>query len=170
MDRYGQYSDVASSGVSTDAGNAYAAGDLIGGKLTLNIDRFLNQAAARFGQTSNTVRTGIVRNVTVIDQARQAAELDLLLFESDPASTTFTANAALNVASIDMAKIVGKVSVGSTDYVNVASGSIATKSVEGLVFRTEQTSGNLFAALLANGTPTYPGSADLGLRIGVEQH
>lgn len=166
MDRVGGFSDVVSLALATDAGSAYADGDLIGGKLTIPVDRFTNQDAAKFGTPANAVRTGLVQSVSVIDQARQAAAVNLYLFDKDPSATTFTANAPLNIASADMLNCIGNVQIGTGDYKSVASGSVATERNAGLVFRV-QSGDNLYGALVSGGTPTYAGSSDLGLRIGM---
>src|SRR3989304_1929899 len=83
---------------------AYGAGDLIGtGKLTFPIPK-------------NSARAGeawVVENVVVSDLAAQSANMDLLLFDADPSATTFTDNAALDVADADLVKLVGFVMITS---------------------------------------------------------
>lgn len=170
MDRYGQFSDVVSLGIATDAGSAYAAGDLIGGKLTLNIDRFFQQAAGRFGKAENTIRSGMIRNLTVLDHDQHREGFTLFLFASDPTSTAFTENVRFDPSSKDFHDIIGSIRVNSSVYCNVQSRAVGHIANVGQIFRT-QSGQNLYAALVArDGSRTYSNSAALTLKLGIEQH
>lgn len=169
-DRIGSYSDVVSLGISTDAGSAYAAGDLIGGKLTLNVDRFFQQAAGRFGTEGNAIRTGMIRNLTLLDMHQLREGYTLFLFDADPSSTVFTENVRFNPTSNDFRNILGSIRIHSGQYCNVQSKAVAHIGNVGQIFRT-RSGQNLFAALVArDGSRTYAGSAGLTLRLGIEQH
>lgn len=123
-------------------GNIYASGDLMGGKLTL----------------SNAIRvaagSGILQDIVVQDLTNQKAALDVVLFDSDPSTTTFTNNAALDVSDADLVRIIGHVSILASDYISFADNAVATKS--GLAMPVDVAAGrNLYACVVCRGTPTY---------------
>ena len=82
--------------------SAYASGDLVGGKLT-----FTNALKSITG-------SGYLVSVIMMDQSAQAIDFDLVIFREDPTGTTFTDQAAFDVADADNSKIVAVVSLGST--------------------------------------------------------
>lgn len=135
---------------------AYTAGDLLGGKLTLT-------DAVRVVGSS-----GIVQSIVLIDQDNEKREIDVVFFDSDPSGTTFTNNAALDVADADMAKIVGTVKITSADYISFADNAVATRSAIGLAFKTDG-SRDLYAALVVREAPTYTATTDIALRVTILQ-
>lgn len=131
----------------------YAAGDLIGGKLTLSPAVL----AAAGG--------GVIQSIVLVDQANQKAPIDIVFFGSDPSGTTFTDQAALDIADADVLNIVGVVSVAASDYVSFADNAVATLRPS-MAFKLD--SGiTLYAALVCRGTPTYAASGDLQLTITI---
>ena len=136
----------------------YSAGDLLGGKLTLN-------QAVRVPPQS-----GLIHSLTLTDKAKQDADIDVVFFLADPDNTTFTDNGALDVDDADLVKILGVVSIVAADYVDFADNSVATKTSLGLPFRlTTKDEHALYACLVARGTPTYSAAADLKLTVGILQ-
>jgi hypothetical protein len=134
--------------------NIYAAGDLIGGKLTLT-------PAVRlpgFG--------GIIATIALADKAKQNAPIDVVFFTANPASTTFTDQAALTVADADLLYDF-TVSILATDYASFADNSLATIPNVGAAFRLAAGSLALYAALVSRGTPTYAAAADLLLTLAI---
>ncbi len=131
--------------------NAYTAGDNVGGKLTL-LDSVLRHSVS-----------GIIQGITIVDQAKQSAALDVLFFRSDPSNTTFTNNAALDVADADLLTCIGHVSIAASDYCALADNSVATKMGLGLAYAAPQAT--IYAALIARGTPTYATATDLQLIV-----
>jgi hypothetical protein len=134
----------------------YASGDLLGTKLTLT-------NAVRVASTG-----GKIMSVTVVDQAKQSIALDVLFFEADPTGTTFTNNAALDVADADLLNAVGSVSVVAGDYIALADNSLATVKNVNLRFKLDSGT-SLYACLITRGTPTYAAATDIQLKVGVEQ-
>lgn len=132
----------------------YAAGQVIGGKLTL--PSLLGTGALG----------GIFQSFTVTDKAKQTAAMTLVLFSADPSSTTFTNHTALTVNAADVAKIIGQVSLLATDYQSVANLSIGSKPGIGMSFSVPSGT-TLYACLIANGTPTYGTASDLLLSVSV---
>lgn len=149
---------------------AYAANDLVGGKRT-----FANAVRASGG-------TGIIRGVTIIDQAANSAAnsvYDLIIFNSDPSGTTFTDNSPLDVADTDMSKVVAVIRVDGAQtsiheqtggkvqlFTNVDNNALF-KSVEVPYVASGTTS--LFAALIARGAPTYAATTDVIVKLQMEQ-
>lgn len=128
---------------------AYASGDLIGGKLTLQVDK----------------NNGVIQTLVLTDAANQKTATDVIFFVSDPSATTFTDQAALDIADADLKKIAGRVSVAATDYVSYADNAEATVNPS---FAFQLTSGTtLYACLVTRGAPTYAAATDLQLRITV---
>lgn len=136
----------ATVGVNTDA---YTAGDLVGGKLTL-ADVYPVGPQEPF-----------LVSITVQDLTKQNAALDFVIFDSDPAATTFTNNAALDVADADLPKILGYVSL--TDYSSFNDNSVG--SVTNIGMSVKPTGSALYAAIVARGTPTY-GANELSVTFG----
>jgi len=83
----------------------YASADCIGTKFEI---ANLNRGVAGMAP--------ILTAVTVTDLDDQQGALDVILFDSDPSATTFTDDAALDIADADLTKIIGMVKVTSSDY------------------------------------------------------
>ena len=141
------------SGMNT---NAYAAGDLVGDRLT-----FVDYDGPK------TI-SGRVTSVTVVDLNSQAAELDLVLFDEAPAGTVYTNNSALDIADADMHAIAGVVSVLPAAYNSFADNSVACVRGQDITFRLRSGT-SLCGALVSRGTPTYAADEDLMVKLGIEQ-
>jgi hypothetical protein len=137
--------------------SAYAAGDLIGTKLT-----FTDAARVAGG-------SGVVLSAALTDLDKQDKETDLILFDTNPSNTTFTDNAAFDVHDTDLLDVIGVVTFDVADYTDFSDNSVATDKNLGIGFNL--TSGqDLYGALIARGTPTYSTTADaISTRIFVLQ-
>lgn len=133
---------------------AYTAGDNVGGKMSLT-------------PVAMEPRTGTIMSVTVADLAKQSAAIDILLFDSDPSATTFTDNAALDVADADLLKAIGVIRVAANDYVGLADNSVACVKDINLPFKLSGTD-TLYATMVTSGTPTYAAATDLTLTFGIQ--
>lgn len=89
--------------------NIYASGDNIGGLQTIDLSAF-----------KNTKGAVILDHILVTDLAIQSANLDIVLFGSNPSATTFTNNVAQDIADADITKIIGVVPV-TTHHVFAAT-------------------------------------------------
>lgn len=136
----------------------YAAGDSIGGKLTLS--------DATRGAGADGKATGVIQTIRLVDQDNEQAEIDVVFFDADPSGTTFTDNGALDVADADMAKIIGYITIAATDYIAFADNAVATKTGLGFAFSLAE-GYDLYAAMVVRGTPTYTATTDLALAITV---
>jgi len=134
--------------------SAYATGELIGGKLTLS------------NATAINVFSGIINNVVIIDKDKEAADLDVVFFDTDPTATTFTDQAAFDPDDADLLNIICTVSV-TTDVAFSDNGMSYANNVN-CPFRTPGVS-TIYAAIVSRGTPTYTSSSDLLLRVGILQ-
>lgn len=135
----------------TITAGAYSAKDAVGGLLT-----FANAVRA-------TPLSGVLHAVTVIDDAAQAAELVLVLFNQ-----TFTAtadNAAFDPSDADLENCIGKIKIMATDYNAFADNAVAQVRSIGLPIKLVGTS--LFGQLMCTGTPTYAATGDLTIKVHI---
>jgi len=128
--------DGVSVGVNTDA---YAAGDLLGKKLTL-------EKVFEYGP-----KEPYLTSIVVQDLSKQNAVIDFIFFDADPAGTTFTNNSALDIADADLPKVIGFAQV--TDYRSFADNSVG--AVSGLSMAIRPAVDTLYVAMVVRGTPTY---------------
>lgn len=136
--------------------SAYAAGDLVGDKITLS-------GAARV-----TGATGIIQSIVIVDDADQGAEIDVVFFDTDPSNTTFTDNSAFDAADDDLENCIGVVTVAASDYASFNDNAVGTAANVGLAFEVSG-SNAIYAALVTRGTPTYAATDDVTLRVTVLQ-
>lgn len=137
---------------------AYGTGELMGTKLT-----FANALPLATG-------CGLLRSAIIEDLSAQAHDIDLVLFDSDPTGTTFTDNAAFDVADADLAKIIAVVSFGSASRFAFADNGV--KFLGSLQIPVRGISVNspartLYGALVSRGTPTFATAADLTVTLGL---
>lgn len=135
---------------------AYSIGDAVGGKRTLT------------GALLKTNGTAILESVTILDRANQKAAMTLFIFDSNPAAATITDNSAF-VFSTDDLKVIAQVSIGASDYVTTNSKAIAQKTGLGVALNGANGDGNLYAALVTTGTPTFAATTDVQLEFGLLQ-
>lgn len=127
----------------------YASGDLIGGKLTLQIDK----------------NNGVIQTIILTDAGNQKSAIDVVFWHTNPTNTTFTDQAALDIHDTDLKAIAGRKSIAAADYVSYNDNAEATVNLS-LPFQLT-TGTALYAALVSRGTPTYVAATDLQLRITV---
>jgi len=136
---------------TVSASPAYSTGDVIGTKLT-----FAASVLAAGG-------SGLVQSVNIDCKSAQTGAMDLVLFNADPAASTFTDNAALAVNAADFDKVVGVVHI--TDWTNLGTPSFAQAQNLALPFTLAATS--LFGVLVARSTPTLGSTSDLTISVNV---
>jgi len=131
---------------------SYYAGDAVGGLIP-----FAN--AARVSGAG-----GVLKQVTIIDDNGQDAELELWLFNA-----TFTAiadNAAWAPSEADLEKLICVVS--STDGTWRAAGTPSAIVIE-VAQRYDLAGTSIFGQLVTRGTPTYAATDDVTVKIGLLQ-
>lgn len=135
---------------------AYSAGHLVGNKLTLT------------GIARADGKLALLQSLFLIDTSNQKAALELLIFNANPSATTFTDHATLSINAADVGKIVRRVSIAAADYVTIDTKAFADISPGGKVLKPA--SGvDMYACLVAVGTPTYAATTALTLNLGVLQ-
>lgn len=125
--------------------SAYASGDLIGTKLTFDVSKL------------TPGKDYLVQSVSIVDQNKQNAALDLYLFDRNPTGTTFTDQAAFDCGDADMEKVVGPISI--TTY--ASNNDNSNGSANNLALPLSIPTGALYGALVSRGTPTYAAATDI---------
>lgn len=138
----------------TDISGAHSIGDCVGGKIT-----FLN--CSRYG-----VLTGQIRGLLVSDLDGNAKNLDLILFSSDPSATTFTDNAALDIADADLTKIVTYIEM--TTHKGFTDNSVTYSEDLSRVFETSSDMA-LYGTLIAREARTETNAASIQIKLKVFQ-
>lgn len=98
----------------TTTNGAYAAGDIIGGKLT-----FANMARVSGGG-------GWLQAVTVGVKAAVTPALELWLFDADPTNTTVADNAIWSLNATDLGKAFAVVSIAAGDWKDGGTPNVAS--------------------------------------------
>jgi len=138
-------------------GAAYGSGDVIGDKSPIEVEL-----------VRGDWESGILHSVVVHDLSKQSAALDVVVFDSRPSATTFTDNAALDIADADLPKVIGVVSVTATDYAAFNDNSVATKTAISLPIKNNSGTTKCWVAFVSRGTPTYVAD-ELSVSFGVLQ-
>ena len=132
----------------------YSTGDLIGGKLEL-------EDAVKFGGGG-----GLIQSVMLTNKADAVGvNKDVIFFSSDPAGTTFTENAALNLIEADVVKIVGVAQINT--WVDMTDTSIGFALDLAMPFVLASGVTSLFCAMIERGTMNYDGVGDLTLKVNI---
>lgn len=136
--------------------SAYAAKDDIGGLMEFA------------GLTCPGTKTGSIVGLTLTDKSDNATEYDVVLFKSNPSTSTITDQAAFDPSDADLSKMLPVVNIETTDHFSFNDNGIS--SVSSLASRAWSTTGTftdgtIYAALVSRGTPTYAASADITLML-----
>lgn len=131
---------------------AYSLKDAIGGVMT-----FSNAVRASGG-------TARIETVQVADKGQQMAPLDLVLFDRNPGSGTFTDNAAADPTDTELGYVVAVIPVGS--YADFNDNSVASAPV-GVSVVLNGT--DLYGVMVSRGTPTYASTSDVTVTLTILQ-
>lgn len=135
----------------TVTAGAYSANDVVGGTLTF----------------SGIPDKGVIVSVTVVDQAKQAGALQLVIFDSAP--TDIADNGAYDIADADLLKIVGAVHLTDTagaDKFDFSDNKIYCRQALVIPYTFGPGSTSLYAFLIALGTPTFAAASDVQVQLG----
>lgn len=142
------------SAVPTVDTNIYGSGDLLGTKMSWDISALRDAGGL------------ILDTVLIADAAKQVANVDLLLFGSNPASTTFTDNAAVAIHADDLAKIIAGVSL--TTHISFNANSITVGRALGITIPFPPGNvGLIYGCLISRATPTYAAATNLRVTLGL---
>lgn len=145
----GGHSVQVSATPTVTASSAYSSGNCVGTSQTL----------------TNACRTSggavTLAGIVITDKANQKAALTILILDAAPGGT-YTDKSSPTLAT-DLGKVVAHVTVAASDYVTVGSDSKAVASLANLnrVCINNESGRNLYAVVLATGTPTYASTSDL---------
>lgn len=157
MERMGHYSVILTSTPTIDTA-AYASGDLVGASEISLTPAVISEAGK--------AASGLVQTVVIIDEDAQEVNLDVYFFDTEPAATTFTDNAAFAPTDADLDFLVGVASV--TDWKSQSTNSVGQVLNLGLPFELAAGATTLYAVLVTRGAPTYSATG-LTLRVGILQ-
>lgn len=132
--------------------SAYASGDLLG-----TLIKFKDP------ELSENQRC-LIQSIAVVDLDSEDVAVDVVFFNSNPSNTTFTDNAALDIADADMSKISHVESL--TTYTGFSDNSIAVS--QAVTIPTTYTDA-IYACLVTRGTPTYTATSDIVVRVTLIQ-
>lgn len=137
---------------------AYAAGDCMGGKITLT-----NAVRKNGGQA-------ILTDVTVINNDGTRPNFNIIIFSQDPTAATLTDNATIDLKT-DIQYVQAVIPVYAIDYdavgVSQTAGTIQMGNV--VLKESSGTSKNLYMALMATLTNDLTAATDLRIKLGVLQ-
>lgn len=125
----------------TTTSTPYSIGDCVGGVFTLT------------GAARNVSITTLLQSIHVKDASNQKQPFTILIFNANPTGATTTDNAAFAYGA-DFSKQIGIINVVATDYTTIDGKASAPLSGLGRVY-TPNGSKDLFAVIIAQGTPTY---------------
>lgn len=146
LGQVGGHTTVVKPTVTVTTG-AYTAGDTLGGEITLT-----NAMRVSGG-------SGVLTDLILTDADSEGAAMQVLIFDSDPASTS-AANDAFAWGSGDLARLLGVVVVEAGDWLTIGADDVA--HITGINMAVKASgSANLFAHILTTGTPTYTATTDI---------
>ncbi len=131
---------------------AYSANDVVGTVLTL----------------TNAIpnKVGFLENLLIIDRDNQKPNLSILLFNTQPATGTYTDNAVLALAT-DHTNLIAQVDTDDASW-----RTLGTNAILNLVCLDRLTVGastNLWAVVVTRSTPTYTQATNLAVKFGFLQ-
>lgn len=132
---------------------AYAAGDSIGGKITLT------------GALRAAGKGVVLTDIVILDRAAQSPTGTIILFNADPTAATITDNAAF-VFSTDDLKVIAAIPVAAADYVTINSKAVASIAPPPRTL-TAASGTALYAAFVTTSTPTFAASTNLQVSFGL---
>lgn len=138
---------------------AYVADDALGGRM-----EFGAVASVNGGK-------GAITKVVIVDDADQAAPVDIVFFDRPFAATAD--NAPFDPTDADLQNCLGWIDIANTDYSSFTDNAVAAKS-SGLrmpfPFVCAAGRMTLFAQMVVRGAPTYVAIDDLTVKITVERY
>ena len=132
--------------------SAYATGDVVGALLTF----------ASIVRGAGLV--GLVQLARVFSKSAQTTQLDLILFNANPAESTITDNAAFVLHANDYAKVLGVVPI--TSWSALGTASIGQSIANGLPVKPASGT-TLYGVLVARGALTLGSTSDITVNLGV---
>ena len=120
----------------------YADGDVIGNKIFIENIMLLFPGEAT------------LMSITAQDLDAQNSALELILWSSNPVTSTLNNDATIDIADAELPFHCGSANVAATDYKSYTDNSVGTVRNIGLPVGTD-TQNDLWMTLVSRGTPTY---------------
>lgn len=119
--------------------------------------------------TLNTKGMAVLRSLLIFDKINQKPAMDILIFDEDPGDIG-AANAALDLSSAQLQKLVGVISVASADFLTLkaATNAVAQKTPN-MTLPARQGSKEFWMAIVSRGTPTYSAADNLVVKAIFER-
>lgn len=143
---------ITLSSTPTISTGIYASGDLLG-----TLMKFKNADLSKDQRC-------MIQSLVLVDQDKESVSTDVIFFSSNPSGTTFTDNAALDIADADMSKIVHVESLTSYNAFNDNSVAVS----QAMTIPITYTDG-IYVCLVTRGTPTYTAVTDIVLSLTIIQ-
>lgn len=150
----GATATTVSKVVAPTTNGAYAAGDVVGGIISIP------------AVNSLTGRRVTLKSLQINDKGNNSALLNIYFFKATPAAGTYTNNAALVWGGGDSANKVGQVSVLAADWLSDGSQCSVNFSAMGMDMQVAATT--LFMIIVAVGAPTFA-AGDLTMNMEFSQ-
>lgn len=138
-------------------GATYGSGNVLGDKSPIAVEL----VRSNYG-------TGVLQGIVVQDLSAQSGAIDFVFFDSNPSATTFTDNSALDIADVDLPKVIGVVSVTASEYKTFADSNVAVLNNIGLVLKNADGSPKIWVCPVSRDTKTYVAD-ELSVSFGVLQ-
>ncbi len=132
----------------TVTAGAYSTNDVVGGLLTFS-----------------GLRNGTLQAITICDNATQAVNYLLVLFESAP--TTIADNATFDIADADLDKIIYQDSLTSASERQAFTDN-SYHYLYGLSVPLWSAGGTVYGFLITTSTPTYAATSDITVTLQVK--
>jgi len=134
----------------------YSTGDCIGSLLTF-------QPVVLASGHDATIQA-----VTVQCKVANTSAMDLILFNANPAESTFTDNSAPAVHANDLAKVIGVINI--TKWTSMGSNSQSMGEATNLAFPVELATTAAYGVLVARGTVNLASTSDITVTLRAYRH
>lgn len=134
---------------------AYASGDLFGTLITIS------------GPARLPGLGGLIQHFSVEDKANLKPSLDVVFFNQNPASTTFTDNATLDIDDNDLNKIAGILHI--SDWTSFNDNAYGQDKDANLRFNLSVTVNTLYYAMVIRNVASYVATSDITAKLNILQ-
>src|SRR5215469_10612694 len=147
--------DVFSATPTITSGSAYAAGNCVGGLITL--------------ASVPAHAVGYIQGASITDVDGQDAATDVYLFSDTPSgSSTITDKTQINIATADLPLLIGTAHLATADWTLLGTTKPGYGMVSNLAFPFRVTSGStICAAIVTRGTPTWASTTSISLTVNI---
>lgn len=104
-----------------------------------------------------------------VDRGDQAVRFDLVLFSTSTVSTTFTEVTTMVIDDADLSKVVGIITCGTADYLDLSTGQAAWIADQNVYFDLPAGATTLYGATRVAATWSPVTFSDLGIQLSIEQ-